>query len=151
MAKSKTATSSFVYVIYIRTTPQKLWAALTQPEFIQQYWFGINIETDWQVGSEWKFVDGDGHTPHGGKVVEFDPPRRMVLKWSEHWPEMAGEPPARCVIELEPHGGAVRLTITHTSEQADSRLIKAVSGGWPSILSNLKSLLETGKVAMSDW
>jgi len=146
------AKSSFIYVIFIRTTPKKLWAALTRPEFIKQYWFGMNIETDWKEGSKWKLVHGDGHTLDAGKVVEFDPPRRMVLTWKhEHWAEMADEPPARCAIELEPKDGAVKLTITHTMNRPNSKLIKAVSGGWPSIMSNLKSLLETGKIAMKDW
>jgi uncharacterized protein YndB with AHSA1/START domain len=139
--------SSFVYVTYIRTTPEELWFALTTPEFAKKYWFGTNLETDWKVGSPWKLVYPDGRVTDIGEIVEFDRPRRIVLKWKHQLrPELAAEGCARCSMDLEPQGGTVKLTISHTSERADSALIKAVSGGWPRVLSNLKSLLETGQV-----
>jgi len=142
--------SSFVYVTYIRTTPEELWAALTTSEFMKKYWFGMNFETDWQTGSPWKLVFPDGRIADAGEIVEFDRPRRIVLKWRNAFrPELTAEGYARCSIELEPQDEAVRLTISHTIERADSKLIEAVSGGWPRILSNLKSLLETGRIVMS--
>ncbi len=142
--------SSFVYAIYIRTTAEELWTALTSSEFLKKYWFGMNIETDWKVGSPWKLVFPDGRVADTGEIVECDPPRRIVLKWrNEFRPELTAEGYARCSIELEPQSGAVKLTISHTIERADSKLIEAVSGGWPRILSNLKSLLETGQIALS--
>jgi uncharacterized protein YndB with AHSA1/START domain len=142
--------SSFVYVTYIRTTPEELWAALTASEFMKKYWFGMNFETNWKVGSPWKLIFPDGRIADTGEIVEFDRPRRIVLKWRNQFrPELSAEGDARCSIELEPRGGAVMLTISHTIERADSKLIEAVSGGWPRILSNLKSLLETGETILS--
>lgn len=141
--------SKFVYVTFIRTTPDKLWSALTEPEFTRQYWFGTHQETDWKVGSPWRLVFSDGRTADAGEIVEADPPRRLVLKWrNEFKPELKSEGYSRCEITLEPMDGAVKLTIVHSIGQAQSRLIEAVSGGWPRILSNLKSLLETGEVAL---
>lgn len=140
--------SSFVYVTYIRTTPEQLWTALTTPEFIRQYWFGMTIETDWQPGSPWQLIFTDGRIADTGEVIEFDRPRRLVLKWrNEFRPEVKAEGYARCTMELEPVNGAVKLTITHTIERTGSKFIEAVSGGWPRILSNLKSLLENGRTA----
>lgn len=142
------AVSTFVYVTYIRTTPERLWAALTSPEFMKQYWFGMYIDTDWKAGSPWKLAFSDGRLADSGEVVEFDPPRRLVLKWRNHWkPELHAEGHSLCTMEVEPVDGAMRLTVTHAMERPASKLIEAVSGGWPRILSNLKSLLETGEVA----
>ena len=142
--------SSFVYVTYVRTTPAELWAALTTSEFMRKYWFGMNLETDWRVGSPWKLIFPDGRIADIGEIIELDRPRRIVLKWrNEFRPELTAEGYGRCSIELEPQNGAVKLTISHTIERADSKLIEAVSGGWPRILSNLKSLLETGQITLN--
>ena len=141
------ASSTFVYVTFIRTTPERLWSALTSPEFTKQYWFGVHHDTDWKVGSSWQMVFPDGRIADTGEIVESDPPRRLVLKWrNEFRPELKAEGYSRCVIELEPEEGAVKLTITHSIDRDGSLLIGAVSGGWPRILANLKSLLETGEV-----
>jgi uncharacterized protein YndB with AHSA1/START domain len=143
--------SRFVYVIFIRTTPEKLWEALTDPEFIPRYWFGVNIDCAWEQGSAWKMVYPDGRLTDSGEILEIDPPRRMVIRWQhELRPELKAEGPSRCTIELEPAGGAVKLTITHEIERPEAKLITAVAGGWPRILSNLKSLLETGDVAIAE-
>ena len=142
--------SSFVYVTYIRTTPEKLWQALTDQQFIRQYWFDMVIECAWQVGSPWKMAFPDGKPADTGKILEIDPPRRMVIHWEHQWkPEIKEEGPSRCTIELEPSGEAVKLTISHEIERPKAKLIEAVSGGWPRIVSNLKSLLETGQVVMT--
>ena len=141
------ASSTFVYVTFIRTTPERLWSALTSPEFTKQYWFGVHHDTDWKVGSSWQMVFPDGRIADTGEIVESDPPRRLVLKWrNEFRPELKAEGYSRCVIEIEPEDGAVKLTITHSIDRDGSLLIGAVSGGWPRILANLKSLLETGEV-----
>jgi len=141
--------SSYVYVTYIKTTPEKLWEALTKPEFQKQYWFGVIQESGWKKGSPWKMCYPDGRVTDDGEVLEIDPPRRLVLKWQHQLrPELKAEGVARCVYELEQADGAVKLTITHTIDAEHSKLIEAVSGGWPRILSNLKSLLETGEVAL---
>ncbi len=142
--------SSFVYVTFIRTTPEKLWQALTEPEFIRQYWFGVTIESQWKTAAPWKMTYPDGRMTDSGEIIEIDPPRRMVLKWQhELMPELKAEGAGRCTFELQPQGGAVKLTITHEIDKPNSKLINAVADGWPKILSNLKSLLETGKIAVT--
>jgi len=90
--------SSFVYVTYIRTTPETLWAALTTSEFMKKYWFGMNIETDWKAGSPWKLIFPDGRIADTGEIVELDRPRRIVLKWrNELRPSLTAEGHARGV------------------------------------------------------
>lgn len=143
--------SHFVYVTIIRTTPAKLWEALTEPQFIRQYWFGTTIECGWKKGSPWKLIKPDGHTDTTGEVLEIDPLRRMVIRWqNESKPELKAEGPSRCTFELEPMGSAVKLTITHEIDRPESKLITAVSGGWPKVISNLKSLLETGSAVLQE-
>jgi uncharacterized protein YndB with AHSA1/START domain len=138
--------SQFVYVTYIRSTSDKVWEALTSPEFTRQYWFGMHQETDWKPGSSWKLKFPDGRVADAGEVLEADRPRRLVLKWrNEFMPELKDEGFSRCVMELEPAGEVVKLTITHSIEKGDSEFIRKVSGGWPKVLSGLKTLLETGK------
>nr|HEX4316082.1 SRPBCC family protein [Kofleriaceae bacterium] len=143
--------STFVYVTYIRTTQDKLWSALTtDTEFMKQYWFGNACDSAWTAGSPWRMVRGDGTVVDAGEILESDPPKRLVIKWRHQWkPELAAEGDSLCTMLLEPSGDAVKLSITHTSERDGSKLIEAVSGGWPRILSNLKSLLETGQIAIS--
>jgi uncharacterized protein YndB with AHSA1/START domain len=139
--------SSFVYVTFIRTSPEALWKALTEPEFTRLYWFGTHQESDWKPGAAWKLVFADGTVADAGEILEADPPRRLVLKWRNRFkPELEAEGDSRCTIEIEPDGDIAKLSIFHTIEREDSKLIHAVSGGWPRILSNLKTLLETGKV-----
>ena len=143
------AESSFIYVTYIKTTPQQLWTALISPEFTRKYWFGIRQESEWKPGASWKMIFPDDRVADAGEVVECEPSRRLVLKWQNQFrPELKEEGYSRCVFELEPKDDVVKLTITHTIERENSKFIQAVSQGWPSILSNLKSLLETGKVIM---
>ncbi len=145
------ARSTFVYVTYIRTTPEKLWSALTEPEFMKQYWFGMHAESQWKTGSSWRLVSSEGHTFDSGEIVEAQPPRRLVIRWqNQHRPELVAEGASLCTMELEQSGVAVKLSITHTIEREASKLIEAVSGGWPKVISNLKSLLETGATAMQD-
>jgi uncharacterized protein YndB with AHSA1/START domain len=145
------ARSTFVYVTYIRTTPEKLWSALTDQEFMKQYWFGNHCDSEWKAGSPWKMVYPDGQVSDSGEIVEADPPRRLVIRWRhQNKPELQVEGESLCTMELESGGSAVKLSITHTIEREPSKLIEAVSGGWPKVLSNLKSLLETGSVALSE-
>ena len=146
------AKSTFVYVTYIRTTPEKLWSALTDDgEFMKRYWFGVHCESRWTAGSPWKMVHPDGEVTDAGSIVEADPPRRLVIRWHhEKRPELKAEGESLCTMELEQSGTAVKLSITHTIEREPSQLIVAVSGGWPKILSNLKSLLEAGYTVLPD-
>ena len=144
------ARSTFVYVTYIRTTPEKLWSALTDDvEFMKQYWFGCHCESRWTPGSSWKLVSSSGQVLDAGEIVEAEPPRRLVIRWQhQNKPDLKVEGDSVCTMELEPSGTAVKLSITHTIEREPSTLITAVSGGWPKIISNLKSLLETGSIAL---
>src|ERR1700739_3378156 len=146
------ARSTFVYVTYIRTTPEKLWSALTDDvEFMKQYWFGVHCESQWTAGSSWKMVHPDGHILDAGEIVDAETPKRLVIGWRhQDKPELKAEGESLCTMELEPFGRAVKLTITHTIEREPSKLIVAVSGGWPKVLSNLKSLVETGSAALQD-
>lgn len=137
----------YVYVTYIRTTPEKLWDALRKPEFTRQYWFGITHESSWEKGASWKMVFPDGRVTDMGEVVEIDPPRRLVLKWrNEFMPDLKAEGYSQCVFDIEPQGSVCKLTISHEIEGEHTKFIQAVAGGWPKVLSGLKSLLETGSV-----
>jgi uncharacterized protein YndB with AHSA1/START domain len=143
------AGSTFVYVTYIRTSPDKLWHALTSPDFIRQYWFGMHCESDWQAGSSWQLSFADGRVADRGEVIESTPGKRLAIRWrNEFRPELKAEGDSLCVMEIEAAGEATRLTVTHSIDNDESQFIQAVSGGWPRILSNLKSLLETGQVVL---
>jgi uncharacterized protein YndB with AHSA1/START domain len=135
----------FVYVTYIRTTAEKVWQALTQPEFTRQYWFGMASQSEFTPGAAWNLVGSDGRVWDSGEVLEADPPRHLILKWQHQMrPELHAEGYSRATFSIEPQGETVKLTVVHEIGVPDSKLITAVSGGWPMVLSSLKSLLETG-------
>jgi uncharacterized protein YndB with AHSA1/START domain len=137
--------SRFVYVTYIRTTAEKLWRALREPEFTRQYWFNTVQKCAWTPGAAWRMIAPDGRVGDSGEVVEMEPQRRLVLKWrNELAPELTAEGYSRMTYELEQAGEAVKLTLIHTMDRSGSKFIAAVSEGWPAILASLKSLLETG-------
>lgn len=143
------ARSSFVYVTYIRTTPERLWAALTGAEFAREYWRGAYPEAEWKVGGAWKLKFPDGRQADAGEIVACEPNRKLAIRWrNEFRPELKEEGWSLCTMDIEPVEGVVKLTVTHAIERANSKFIEAVSGGWPQILSNLKSLLETGSVIL---
>src|SRR5438046_10593363 len=107
------AKSTFVYVTYIRTTPEKLWSELIDVECMKQYWFGVHCESQWTAGSSWKMVYTDGRNTDAGEIVEAEPPRRLVIRWQHQnnsEPKAEGEP--HCKIEQKPSGPAVRLSST---------------------------------------
>jgi uncharacterized protein YndB with AHSA1/START domain len=145
--------STFLYITYIKTTPEHLWSALTTPEFMRQYWFDMYCESDWKPGSSWKLLFPDGRVADSGEIVESDPPRCLIIRWRNEWkPEMKAEGYSLCKFEITPvpdiNPPAVKLSITHAIDRSESKFIEAVAGGWPSILSNLKSLIETGEIAL---
>jgi uncharacterized protein YndB with AHSA1/START domain len=145
----------FVYVTYIRTTPEKLWAALTDPQAIKTYWFGMTAESDFKAGAPWRLTFEDGRIADTGEILEAVPPKRLAIRWrNEFRPELKAEGWSRCTMEIEMAdyypdfgGKAVKLTVRHELEGGGTAFIEAVSGGWPKVVSNLKSLLETGDVA----
>jgi uncharacterized protein YndB with AHSA1/START domain len=133
---------AFVYVSYIRTTPEQLWRALTSQAFIARYWFGAQVDSDWSVGSKLRFMR-DGKLSDSGEVLEADPPRRLSYSFKVEWDEdMARLPHSRVTFELEPVDGLVKLSLVH-DRLPDAGLKEKISGGWPKILSGLKTLLET--------
>jgi uncharacterized protein YndB with AHSA1/START domain len=143
--------TKFVYVTYIRTTQQKVWDALLKPEFQRAYWFGMHQECAWEKGADWKMLFEDGRVADGGEILEIEPPKRVVFKWrNEFRPELKAEGHAVCTYTLEQMSDQVKLTVTHEIDVAEpSKFIEAVSGGWPRVLSSLKSYLETGEALAS--
>lgn len=138
----------FVYVTYIRATPDKVWRGLIEPEFTRQYWLHDNV-SDWKVGSSWAHRRPDGGDDVVGEVLEADPPKRLVTSWVST--AEAGNPDrtSKVTYETAVVAGVTRLTVTHEHLPADQ--LPAISGGWPSVLSNLKSLLETGEALGDLW
>jgi uncharacterized protein YndB with AHSA1/START domain len=138
--------SRFVYVTYIRTTPEKLWQALIDPTFTRRYWAETWQDSTWQPGAAWKLMIPDGRIGDQGEIIEIEPHKRLVLSWrNEFKPEMKEEGFSRLTIDLEQQGDTMKLTLVHEIDRKDSKLIEGVSGGWPMILASLKSLLETGE------
>jgi uncharacterized protein YndB with AHSA1/START domain len=150
--------TEFVYTTYIKTTPERLWQALTDPAFTSQYW-GVTFETDWTVGSPVTWHQGGVTiTDPNQTVLEYEPCRRLAYTWhaltQEHsaWAgfsqefhrKAVSERRSQATYELEPHGQSVKLTLTHDGFEPGSVVLESVSQGWPSLLSSLKTLLETG-------
>src|SRR5262245_43468517 len=136
-----------VYVTYIASTPEKVWAALTTPEFTRQYFGGFAIEVEPRVGGAFAFRYPDGRVHISGKVVEWSPPHRFACTWLVEGMKDFGELP-ECLVtyEIVRAGDAVRLTMTEAhSWDVPAAILSGGQSGWPAILSGLKSLLETGK------
>jgi uncharacterized protein YndB with AHSA1/START domain len=141
------AESRFLYVTYIRATPQKVWDALTDPAQNKLFWGGYHQASSWEVGADYAITAADGQVWDRGKVLAFDPPKHLTVTWLHlHREELKAEGESTCSFDLEPSAdGVTKLTVTHSIPVPQSKLIEAVSTGWPSILSSLKSLLETGR------
>lgn len=133
-----------VYVIYIRTTPKKLWQALIKPEFTRQYWNETWQESKWKAGETWKMMAPDGRIVNSGEIIEIIPSQRLVLKWRHEFQPGSQEGYARMTYEIEKSNDSVKLSVIHEFEP-DSKFFKLISSLWPLRLSSLKSLLETGE------
>jgi uncharacterized protein YndB with AHSA1/START domain len=136
----------YVYTTYIRSTPEKVWAAITVPEFTRQYWGHENV-SDWKRGVKWSHVrtDAERTVDIVGEVVEATPPKRLVTTWARPSDPKNPERTSRVTYEIEQIADMVRLTVTHSEFKADEAMAKSVAGGWPVVLGSLKSFLETGK------
>jgi len=150
-----TTKPSFVYVTYIATTPEKVWRALVDTDVTREYWIDpsggdpghVNV-SDWKPGSRWEHqrLDEARTVDIVGKVVESTPPRRLVMTWARPNEADDDSKHSRVTFDVEPHGDAlVRLTVTHEDLERDPKMLSGISGGWPKVLSNLKTLLETGR------
>ncbi|MFC7342819.1 ArsR/SmtB family transcription factor [Saccharopolyspora griseoalba] len=157
--EQRAMSDEFVYTTYIRTTPDELWQALTDPAFTQRYW-GVTFETDWEVGSRMSWAQfGVTMTDPEQVVLESDQPRRLSYTWhtfTEEFGEAAGFPAealagfaaerrSKVTFEIEPLGELVKLTVVHDDFPPGSAVREAVSEGWPALLASLKTLLETGE------
>ncbi|TCP56342.1 ArsR family transcriptional regulator [Tamaricihabitans halophyticus] len=153
------AEQAFVYTTFIKTTPEKLWQALTDPAFTSQYW-GVTFETDWQPGSPMVWNEnGSRIVDPGQTVLTAEPYRKLAYTWhvpTEEWgvavgideslrSKLATERRSKVTFTLEPFGETVKLTVVHDDFPPESTMREMVSGGWPHLLSDLKTLLETGE------
>lgn len=135
-----------VYEVYIRTTPEKLWDAITRPEMTRQYFYATDVESDWRVGSPVRHKGADGEAKLDGKVLEVLPGRKLVTTFcAVHDPEAAKDRPSRVTWEIEPRGEVCRLTLIHDDFDGITATYKQVGLGWNPVLSGLKTLLETGR------
>jgi uncharacterized protein YndB with AHSA1/START domain/DNA-binding transcriptional ArsR family regulator len=152
---------AFVYTTYIRTTPERLWQALTDPAFTRRYWGDVALFSDWKQGSGYALDVGEGKLTvddPGQVILICDPYRRLSYTWhtftpewaayysvsDEHRARIAAEPRSKVTFDLEPAGDTVKLTVVHDGFEPGTGVIEGISQGWPRILSDLKTLLETG-------
>jgi uncharacterized protein YndB with AHSA1/START domain len=141
-----------VYEIYIRTTPEKLWQAITDPEMTKKYFYESAVESSWAIGSSLNRLRPDGSHMLEGEVVEFDPPRRLVHTFVhvDVKPEDR-DPPSRVTWEIVALGDTCKLTLTHEHFAGETETYKGTLTGWNPVLSGLKTLLETGKPLEIQW
>ena len=135
-----------VYVIYIASTPEKIWQALTTAEFSRDYFFGNAVEVELRIGGAYIVRAPDGSLHISGEVVECDPPRKLAVTFNVNWPALIEKlGPTLVTYEIEPAGDAVKLTMTEAHDRPLSDdILSGGRSGWPAILSSLKSVLETG-------
>jgi uncharacterized protein YndB with AHSA1/START domain/DNA-binding transcriptional ArsR family regulator len=145
MTSGPASVPTYVYVTYIRASAEQVWQALTDADLTARYWGRANV-SDWQPGSTWEHrrIDGSGVVDKVGRVIESEPPRRLVFTFADPGDERPGGPSVVTVL-VEPHRDIVRLTVTHEN-LPDQTMLGGISYGWPAVLANLKSLLETGDV-----
>jgi uncharacterized protein YndB with AHSA1/START domain len=140
--------TEFLYTTYIKSTPEKVWSAITNAEFSRQYWGHANV-SEWKKGSKWQHIaDNVEKTVHiTGEILESLPPKRLVISWSR--PDDTSNP-SRVIFDIESVKDMVRLVVTHTDLQTGSKMATDIAKGWPLVLSNMKSWLESGQ-AMDIW
>ena len=138
--------AEYVYVTYINSTAEKVFSAITEPKFTEQYWSHHHNASDWKVGSRWQHQDAKDSSLVDvvGKVLENSRPNRLVISWAS--PRFEADPLqySRVTFDIVEDKGLVRLTVTHAELETGSTMLKSISGGWPIVLSGLKTLLESG-------
>jgi uncharacterized protein YndB with AHSA1/START domain/DNA-binding transcriptional ArsR family regulator len=135
-----------VYELIIATTPEKLWQALTDGAMTQQYFFGSKVESTFKPGAPIVYKGSDGGLMVEGEILEADPPNKLVHTFRAVWDEgMSNDPPSRVTYEIERQGTTCLLRLVHDELLPGSATERSVQGGWPTIVSSLKTLLETGK------
>lgn len=139
-------TTSFVYVTYILSTPEKVFEAITKPDVARRYWGHENV-SDWKIGSKWEHIRANDERTVElvGKIIEVTPPTRLVISWANASQATDPASHSRVTFEIVEYDEMVRLTVTHDDLTAGSGMANGISKGWPTVLSSLKSLLETGK------
>jgi uncharacterized protein YndB with AHSA1/START domain len=139
-----TAQATQVYSVFIKATPEQIWDAITKPEFTEKYFFGARLTI---TPSEYRSVDAEGADLVRGRVIEFDPPHRLVQSWLALYDaDLAAEDESRVAWEIEPQdGGYSKLTVVHDQLEGAPKTASSVAGGWMFVLSGLKTLLETGE------
>ncbi len=139
--------AKYVYVVYINTTPEKVWDAIGDPEMTRQYWGNARNVSDWKPGSRWHHEDLEDpkHVKMVGKVLESSRPKRLVISWANPADEGNAAKTSRVTFEIETFMESVKLTVIHDELEQDSEMHKGIMGGWPIVLSSLKTLLETGE------
>lgn len=139
--------ASFIYVTFIRATPEKVYEAITRPDIARRYWGHENVSDDWRPGSDWRHVRADEARTVElvGKVLESDPPSRLVISWANESQKDDAEQYSRVTFDIEKQGEMVKLTVAHEELQPGSGMLNGISKGWPLVLSSMKSFLETGQ------
>ena len=150
MTSETASVPTYVYATYIRASAEQVWQALTDADLTARYWGHANV-SDWQPGSAWEHrrVDGSGRVDVVGRVLEAEPPTRLVITFEEPGNKRPGGPSVVTFL-VEPHHEIVRLTVTHEN-LADQAMLGGIWSGWPAVIANLKSLLETGDVLPQIW
>jgi len=134
-----------VFQVYIRTSPEQLWQAITDPTFTLRYFHTSRVESDWRSGAPVRYWIGQDLVIEG-TIVDADPPKRLVTTWSfRRSPQLRDDPPSRVTWEIEPLGDTCKLTLVHDEFPRETDTFRSVASGWPRVLSSLKSLLETGE------
>ncbi len=141
----------FVYVIYIASSPEKVFEALTKPDITEKYWFGFRVAAAGPVGATVTTKSPGGEDFDKGVILESDPPRRLAYTWHPQHDYARHERPSRVTFDIKPFRGQVRLTIVHDEFEPGSKLFNSISQGWPAVLSSLKSFLESGRTSDPSW
>lgn len=141
-----TASPSHVYVTYIKSPPEKIWEALTRPEWTERYFHQTRIDSEFKKGAPVTYRNGDGSPAVEGEVLEVELHRRLVISWHVLYDEECKrERPSRVAFEIEPAGAVCKLTMIHDDFDGETKTYEGIREGWAPILCSLKTLLETGE------